>query len=178
MYFWHNSLAIPTLFVFYFGVFFTFSDHLTDVNERPIKMCLIGNKTVMELTNSDQIVGKIFIEDEDHKQSKGICESSSPTLDQSKIYSCRIESNVIDVTPLKQDFYIDKNLFLHGHTTFDFSARSQYLVPLMCTDKSKPIHTIELSVTVRVKGSLLYIWGEGCVIVGSLKLGYLWLHVN
>jgi len=130
-----------------------FEIRITNVNERPIKMCLIGNKTVMELTNSDQIVGKIFIEDEDHKQSKGICESSSPTLDQSKIYSCRIESNVIDVTSLKQDFYIDKNLVLHGHTIFDFSARSQYLVPLMCTDKSKPIHTIELSVTIRVKDS-------------------------
>ena len=143
-------------------------------------MCLIGNKTVMELTNSDQIVGKVFIEDEDHIQSKGICESPSPTLDQSRSYSCKIESNVIDVTSLKHDFYIDKNLVLHGNTTFDFSARSQYLVPLMCTDKSKPIHSIELTVTVRVKGSfLLYLGGRKiCILVEALELKYLRLHVN
>ena len=115
-------------------------------------MCLIGNKTVMELTSNDQIIGKIFIEDEDHKSSKGICEKHSPSLDQSQIYSCSIESNIMDVTSLKQDFYIDQNLVLHGNATFNHEAKSQYLVPLLCRDRSKPIHLIELTVTVRVQG--------------------------
>lgn len=115
-------------------------------------MCLIGNKTVMELTSIDQIIGKIFIEDEDHRLSKGICEKHSPSLDQSQIYSCTIESNVMDVTSLKDDFYIDRNLFLHANATFSYEANSQYLVPLLCRDRSKPIHIIELTVTVRVQG--------------------------
>ena len=119
-------------------------------------MCLIGNKTVMELTSSDQIVGKIFIEDEDHKGSKGICEKPSPSLGQSQSYSCSIDSNIIDVSSLRRSFYIDKSLVLHGNTTFDYKAKSQYSIPLMCKDVLKPVHIIELVVTVHVKGWLTF----------------------
>lgn len=115
-------------------------------------MCLFGNKTVLELQNTDQVIGQIFIEDEDHKETKRICESSSPSLKQAQSYTCGIESNVIDVTPAKQIFYVDDKLVLHGNTTFDFKEKRQYIVPLMCRDKTKPIHVTELVVTINVIG--------------------------
>ena len=123
-------------------------------------MCLSGNKTVKELTNTDQIIGKIFIEDEDHKESKGICDKPFPSLKQSQNYTCEIESNVIDASSVKQDFYVDKNLIVHGNTTFNYKAKSQYLVPLMCRDILKPIHIIELTVTINVQGLYFHFYFE------------------
>lgn len=120
-----------------------------------MKICLHGNKTVTELEMTDQVIGQIFIEDEDHKESKGICNKVSPFIKQSQNYSCEIESNFIAVPLLKRDFYVDESLVLHGNTTFDHKAKPFYLVPLMCRDRQKPIHIIDLIVRIRVIGKLL-----------------------
>ena len=126
-----------------------------DVNERPIKMCLVGNTTILELQKPDQVIGQLLIEDPDHKESTGICTKRSPSLTYSQNYTCEIESNFIDVSSLKLDFYVDKKLKLHSNVTFNYAAKKQYIVPIICRDIHKPIHLIELTVTIKIKGKLL-----------------------
>eukprot|EP00794_Sanderia_malayensis_P000604 gene604-1265_t len=125
---------------------------IKNVNEKPVRMCLLGNHTVPELQPAGQVIGRIVIEDPDQKETIGICSRTSGKVEirGGSRYICSIESNDGDISKIRSNFLIDKNLTLRSNETFVYRVKKSYAVPITCTDVNKPIHLIKMIATIKV----------------------------
>ena len=137
-----------------------------DVNEAPVNLCLLNAKTVIsEKSRLISSIGQIALEDPDHPKSMGICQTSTKILSPQYLsYTCDIWSSSDNVDDIKMKFYIDQHFVLNRKGDLSYKARQSYVIPIMCRDVTKPIHLIERSFTVSVKGRSVYLHNDFYVI--------------
>lgn len=102
------------------------------------------------------VIGRIYIEDPDDPESKGVCKQhSTGGAVKYHVYLCEIYSGSISVSEIKKKFYIDQKFQLNRKGDFEYKAKHVYNIPVMCRDRLKPIHLIERVFVVNIQGKWL-----------------------